>query len=92
VKIISMTFRSILIVGTFIIANQDNTLLYAQTRVLTEMEKVLRERAVKQKEMEKDRAEIIKDRMELLLEQTLDGNVDPNKYMVGPGDLFSIYI
>ena len=91
-KIISMTFRLILLLGILMIADQSNSFLSAQTRTLTEMEKVLREREAQQKKIERERAVIIKDRMKLLLKQTLDGNVNPNEYVVGPGDLFSIYI
>ena len=87
-----MTFRLILLAGTLITANQNNRFLYAQTRILTEMEKVLKEREEKQENIENERARIIEERMELLLEQTLDGNVNPSEYTVGPGDLFSIYI
>ena len=91
-KKISMAFRLVLLVGMIIIANLNNRFLFAQNRKLTEMDKVLLEREKEQEKIEDERARIIEERMELLLEQTLDGNVNPSEYMVGPGDLFSIYI
>lgn len=87
-----MAFRLILLVGTIIIANQNNRFLFAQNRTLTEMDKVLLEREQEQEKIKAERSRIIEERMELLLDQTLDGNVDAGEYMVGPGDLFSIYI
>ena len=85
-------FRVIFLVGMIMIGTQNSRVLYAQKRIITEMERVLEERATEQEKIKAERARIIDERMEHLLKQTLDGNVDPSEYMVGPGDLFSVYI
>ena len=70
----------------------NTTQLKAQRRAATEVDRVRIEMNRDKQKMLADRREIMEERMEDLLDQVLDGTLDPKEYVVGPGDLFSLNI
>jgi len=68
------------------------SMLNAQSRITTELEKVQNEKERLKVLQKKDREQRLLERLESLDEQVLEGALDPKKYIIGPGDLFSVYI
>jgi len=64
----------------------------AQRRAITEMDRVRIEMNREKQKLLAERKEKMRERMKDLLNQVLDGTLDPKEYIVGPGDLFSINI
>jgi len=86
-------FRFILshlvVIILFLLLNNVST--HAQ-RTTSELERV-RSAFIQEKNRRiADRRRKINERMKNLFDQVLDGTLDPKEYIVGPGDLFSLYI
>ena len=65
---------------------------FGQRRMTTEAEKLKYQKELAKQKMDEKRDALIEKRLEDLVNQVLDVPVDPKKYIVGPGDLFSVYI
>lgn len=87
-----MSFRVITLFSLITALSVPVSQTFGQGRMSTEAEKLKYQKALEKEKREEKRDALIEKRLKELVNQVLDVTLDPKEYIVGPGDLFSVYI
>ncbi len=86
------SFKAIAVLSVVVALSVPVSQTFGQGRMSTEAEKLKYQTELEKLKREEKRDALIEKRLKEMVNQVLDVAVDPKKYIVGPGDLFSIYI